>query len=250
MTMTVREAREWLKYDARTTFFVNAMQFINWERIEGDIVEFGVSVGKSLGLLGVLLEENLALWQYSESACRSRRLIGLDTFSGLPDDDQIHPRWGRGSFATNYLQGHPSLSYGEPITPDSICRLFRHCALPEPELLVGLFSQTLPDLIPGKTQKAALVHIDSDLYPSAREALFGVEPILQDGSLICFDDWFMYRGNPNKGEQRAFREFLAEHPHWQAVPYQTYSVFCNSFIMHRRDAGEAPVGEPNDVAGS
>lgn len=234
MTLSVRDTREWLKYDARTSFFVNAIQFINWERIEGDIVEFGVSVGKSLGLLGVLLDENLALWQYTESACRQRRLIGLDTFTGLPDDDQIHPRWGRGSFATNYLQGHPTLTYGEPITPASIAALFRLCELREPELLVGLFSQTLPELIPKTTQKAALVHIDSDLYPSAREALFGVEPILQDGSLICFDDWFMYRGSPDKGEQRAFREFLDAHPHWQAVPYQTYSVFCNSFIMHRR----------------
>jgi hypothetical protein len=234
MTMNTRDAREWLKYDARTAFFVNAIQFINWERIEGDILEFGVSVGKSLGLLGVLLDENLALWQYSESACRDRRLFGLDTFSGLPDDDQIHPRWGRGSFATNYLQGHPTLGYGEPITPESIRALFRLCELREPELLVGLFSETLPELIPQKTSKAALVHIDSDLYPSAREALFGVEPILQDGALICFDDWFMYRGSPDKGEQRAFREFLEAHPHWQAVPYQTYSVFCSSFIMHRR----------------
>ena len=41
-------------------------------------------------------------------------------------------------------------------------------------------------------------------------------------------------GNPNQGEARAFREFLDEHPSWQAIPYQTYSVFCNSFILHRR----------------
>lgn len=234
MMMTSREAREWLKYDARTSFFVNAIQFINWERVEGDILEFGVSVGKSLGLLALLQQENLDLWKYSEPACRDRRLFGFDTFSGLPDDNQLHPRWERGSFASNYLHGHPSLAYGELITPDSIRELFRKSALPEPELSVGLFSDTIPTVIPAQTKRAALVHIDSDLYPSAKQALLGVEPILQDGALICFDDWFMYRGDPDKGEQRALREFLEERPHWQAIPYQTYSVFCNSFIMHRR----------------
>ena len=160
---------------------------------------------------------------------------GFDTFSGLPPDDQFHPRWEAGSFATNYLHGHPSLAFGEPITPDSIRALFARCGLPTPELEVGLFSDTLPKTIHAKYQRAALVHIDSDLYPSAREVLFGIEPILQDGTMLCFDDWFMYRGAPDKGEQRAFSEFLAAHPRWQAIPYQTYSVFCNSFILHRRN---------------
>ena len=58
--------------------------------------------------------------------------------------------------------------------------------------------------------------------------------VLSDGTMVCFDDWFMYKGNPNQGEQRAFREFLEAHPHWQAIPYQPYSVFCNSFILSRR----------------
>jgi hypothetical protein len=233
--MTPQKAVEWLKYDARTSFFVNAMQFINWERIEGDIIEFGVSVGKSLGLLCQLLKENLELWQYQESACTSRRVVGFDSFQGLPADGDPHPRWEAGSFATNYLYGHPSLEYGAPITPESIRKLFQICDLAEPELEVGWFSDTIPQTIPAKYSKVALLHIDSDLYESCKQILSGVEPVLQDGTLVCFDDWFMYRGNPNKGEARAFREFLEEHPRWQAIPYQTYSVFCNSFILHKKD---------------
>lgn len=231
---TQKAAIDWLRYDARCSFFTNAIQFINWERIEGDILEFGVSVGKSLGLLAQLQRENLELWRYTDPACVARRVAGFDTFSGLPPDDQFHPRWEAGSFATNYLYGHPSLAYGEPITPESIVQLFTTCGLSPPELEVGLFSETLPKTVPAKYARAALVHIDSDLYPSAREVLFGIEPILQDGTLLCFDDWFMYRGAPDKGEQRAFSEFLAAHPRWQAIPYQPYSVFCNSFILHRR----------------
>jgi len=232
--MTPQQATDWLKYDARCAFFTNAIQFINWEKVEGDIVEFGVSVGKSLGLLAQLQRENLALWQYAEPTCTRRRLVGFDSFQGLPPDDVEHPRWTAGSFATNYLHGHPSLAYGAPITPESIGRLFLACELPPPEIEAGWFSATLARTIPSKYQKIALLHIDSDLYPSAREVLFAVEPILSDGTMVCFDDWFMYKGNPNQGEQRAFREFLEAHPHWQAIPYQPYSVFCNSFILSRR----------------
>ena len=233
-TPTPKEAIDWLKYDARCAFFTNAIQFINWEKVEGDIVEFGVSVGKSLGLLAALLRENLTLWQYTDPACTGRRLAGFDSFAGLPPDDVEHPRWTAGSFATNYLHGHPSLAYGAPITPESIARLFLCCGLPIPEIEVGWFSQTIKQTIPGKYPKIALLHIDSDLYQSAREVLFGVEPSLSDGTLVCFDDWFMYKGNPNQGEQRAFGEFLQAHPHWQAIAYQPYSVFCNSFILSRR----------------
>jgi hypothetical protein len=225
---------EWLKYDARTSFFINAIQFINWEKVEGDIIEFGVSVGKSFGLLGVLQSENLALWQYTEPAVTGRRLLGFDTFTGLPKDDQIHPRWQEGSFGTNYLVNHPFLKMDEQITPGAILSIFDAVGLPRPELGVGLFSDTAGQFIPAKYSKAALVHIDSDLYQSARDALNIVEPTLQDGTLILFDDWFMYKANPEKGEQRAFKEFLDAHPEWRAVPYQPYSVFCNSFILSRR----------------
>jgi hypothetical protein len=154
----------------------------------------------------------------------------------LPGGGKPHPRWTEGSFATNYLFGHPAMAYDEKVTPESLHRLFKLCGLPRPEIEVGCFNKTIAMTIPAKYTKAALVHIDSDLYASARCALEGVAPILANGALICFDDWFMYRGDPNEGEARAFREFLAEHPEWRAIHYQPYSVFCNSFIMHKVDS--------------
>lgn len=231
-------AIEWLKYDARTNFFINAIQYINWECIEGDILEFGVSVGKSLALLAQLYRENLVTWQYKEHECLTRRVAGFDTFTGIPPEKSVdqnsHPRWRTGSFGTNYLYGHPSLAMNEQITPTSIQRLFDACGLPRPELETGLFSETIPQAIPKKYARVALLHIDSDLYESAKCALEGVSPVLSDGALVCFDDWFMYRGDPKQGEARALGEFLEEHKDWQAIPYQTYSVFCNSFILRRR----------------
>lgn len=233
-SMTTAQAVQWLKQDARALFFSYAIQYINWECVEGDILEFGVSVGKSFALLSRLYHENLSHWQYREPVCTGRRVGGFDSFEGLPPDVHPHPRWKAGSFANNYLHGHPSLPFDAPITPESIDRMFDVCGLPRPEIEVGRFEATIPGTIPSKYRKAALVHIDSDLYASAKCVLNGVEPILANGALVLFDDWFMYQGDPNQGEQRALREFLAEHPQWEAIPYQTYSVFCNSFIFRKR----------------
>jgi len=221
MMVDPTRAVEWLKFDARTNFFVNAVQYINWECVEGDILEFGVSVGKSLALLSQLYRENLALWQYKEKECLGRRIAGFDSFSGLPPDEHPHPRWKAGSFGTNYLYGHPSLALNEQITPGSILRMFDACGLQRPEIEGGLFADAIPRVIPKKYTKVALLHIDSDLYESAKCVLEGVAPILSDGALVCFDDWFMYRGDPKQGEARALAEFLALHPEWQAIQYQT-----------------------------
>jgi cytochrome P450 len=227
-------AIQWLRADARTQFFTYALQYLNWERVEGDILEFGVANGKSLALLSRLQQENLHAWLYPDDVCHERRFAGFDSLEGLPGGGRPHPRWDAGSFATNYLFGHPAMAYDEPVTVAGLQRLFQVCGLPRPELEVGWFDETIAASIPSKYQRAALVHIDSDLYESARCVLEGVAPILADGALIMFDDWFMYRGDPDEGEARAFREFLADHSEWQAIPYQAYSVFCNSFIMHKR----------------
>ena len=81
-------AVDWLKYDARTTLFTYALQYLNWENIEGDILEFGVANGKSLALLSRLHQENLRTWQYVDEVVHERRCAGFDSLEGLPDGGQ------------------------------------------------------------------------------------------------------------------------------------------------------------------
>ena len=77
------------------------------------------------------------------------------------------------------------------------------------EVIKGFFQQTLASSVPQDygIEKASLIHIDSDLYESARLALNFITPALHDGSVIIFDDWFQFHGNPTLGEQRAFHEW-------------------------------------------
>ncbi len=58
--------------------------------------------------------------------------------------------------------------------------------------------------------RAAIVHIDCDLYQSTASALEFVTDLIGEGSIIIFHDWWMYNGNPSKGEQKAFHEWRAK----------------------------------------
>lgn len=211
--------------DPRWATFCHAVEYVDYEAVPGDIVEFGVFTGISLALL--------AKAHSFDPKGMDRRTAGFDSFRGLPGSNEPHARWQPGDCASNH-SWHPLLSAGEPVTPDVTRRLFGVCGLDAPLLHVGPFDETLRAAFPAAHSRVALAHFDCDLYESTRDALESIDGVLQDGAIVLFDDWFHYRGHPAKGEARAFAEFLSAHPEWGAVQYQPYATFCNSFILHRR----------------
>lgn len=139
--------------------------------IDGDVLEFGVAGGDTLAILC--------------AGFRSRTVHGFDSFKGLPED------W---TFDT------PAGSYStEGAVP---ARLAANA-----KLHVGQFEDTLPDYLDGTDAPAALVHIDSDLYSSARTVLWQLAPRLREGSIIVFDEFINYPGW-RQHEFRAFTEFV------------------------------------------
>ena len=52
----------------------------------------------------------------------------------------------------------------------------------------------------------------------------------QDGTVIIFDDWYAFKGNPNLGEQRAFREWKETVEGFTFTEYQKEGAWRNSFI--------------------
>jgi hypothetical protein len=61
-------------------------------------------------------------------------------------------------------------------------------------------------------KKAAIVYVDCDLYASTVPVLRFVRDFLQRGTVIVFDDWNCFHGDPDKGERRAWAEFVAANP--------------------------------------
>jgi hypothetical protein len=109
--------------------------------------------------------------------------VGFDSFQGLPED------WGPftvGAFAQ------------EP--PD----------VENAELVVGWFADTVPLFDFGTVEPLRLVHIDCDLYSSAKTVFDHLGPHLIPGAYVVFDE-FLHDWPPNESrggeEQHAWREF-------------------------------------------
>lgn len=123
---------------------------------------------------------------------------GFDSFEGLPED-WTHG-YEKGSFKRN----------GLPEVPGNV------------ELIAGWFDQTLPlftarDDVRGK--KADFIHIDCDLYTSAKTVFHYIGEFIKEGTLIAFDEYFNYPGW-QMHEYKAFQEYVKEnHIRYEYLAY-------------------------------
>ena len=75
-------------------------------------------------------------------------------------------------------------------------------------LVKGFFEQSLPDFLSTCDKKAAaFMHIDCDLYSATKTVLERLAPLLVEGTIIVFDEYFNYPGW-QQGEFKAFAEFI------------------------------------------
>jgi O-methyltransferase len=79
--------------------------------------------------------------------------------------------------------------------------------------------------------RAAVVMIDCDLYESTTLALDFVTDLLVQGSVLIFDDWFCYQGTPDRGEQKACRDWLTRNPQIELIDYWREPPQPVSFIV-------------------
>jgi hypothetical protein len=75
----------------------------------------------------------------------------------------------------------------------------------------GFFEQTLPDFLDAYGKKSvAFIHVDCDLYSATKTVLAQLAPMLVEGTIIVFDEYFNYPGW-QQGEYKAFAEFVSTH---------------------------------------
>ena len=81
----------------------------------------------------------------------------------------------------------------------------------------------------------AIVHIDCDLYQSAKEVLSTLfsQNLVQDGLVILFDDYNCSRANPNFGERKAFKEILEEYTNYSSSLFYYYGWHGAAFLIHK-----------------
>ncbi len=153
------------------------------------------------------------------------RFHSFDSFRGLPvpkESDKYSGQWAEGQMA-----------FGEEDFRKVLDK--NRIDMGRVSITAGWFKDTLNDATKKKLNisKAAVIWIDCDLYESTTPVLKFIKDYITDGTIVVFDDWHHFRGNPNYGEQRAFREWLAENPQFTASEFHKYFWHGNSFIIHK-----------------
>jgi hypothetical protein len=179
-----------------------------------DYLEFGVYQGNSLRCMHRALD-HLGL--------DGVRMFGFDSFEGLPESADLDEIWSEGQFRSDIDLTRSFLD------EEGVDWSRTH-------LIKGFYDQVLSPALAVERgiEMASIIMIDCDLYTSTRDALAFCEPLIRDTSIIYFDDWLST--DSNHGEQRAFREFLGAHPHFQAEPLGGYHEKAEVFRIRRLGA--------------
>lgn len=192
-----------------------AFHFVNYEGVDGDYVEFGVFEGASFitayechtatnGPLGM-----------------RRRFFGFDSFEGLRFDEgeASHARLEPGRFATD-----------RPTVEARVRRVLGDRV--EWALVAGFIDETLTaEAVANRgIDRIAVAMFDLDLGEPTKLALDFVVPRLQPGSVLMFDEFFMFKGDPTLGEAGALATFQASHPAFQLRHYMDYGAGGRVFI--------------------
>jgi hypothetical protein len=146
----------------------------------------------------------------------SMRFYAFDSFQGLPHDEEL---WSTGEFRADASYFLRSLRKAG-VNRDRVV------------LVPGFYDAVTLEQAPG-LQRAAVVHIDCDLYSSACDALRIVGDIVGPGTVLIFDDWFSFADHldPSQhGEQRAFSEW--EHA-GRFEPFLESAPWHKSFVCVR-----------------
>ena len=109
---------------------------------------------------------------------------GFDTFTGIPES------WAnleKGSYSSHGKV--PKIKGGE--------------------FIAGHFDKTLPSFFSKDRPKASVINIDSDLYTSAKSVLIHAQKIIDESTIIIFDE-FLMNDHWENDERKALEEFCRE----------------------------------------
>jgi hypothetical protein len=195
--------------------YSRVMKYIEFNRLQGDYLEFGVYKGASF-IAAHRTAGKLRLNQM--------RFFAFDSFQGLPSARYDGP-------TTPFREGDfcASLSVFE--------KALRRAGVDRGRVVIipGWFGETLTAEIKRQYNitAVAVAWIDCDLYESTVPVLEFLVDILEQGSVLIFRDWYCYRSNRNRGELRAVGEWLGRYPDVALIPYRPVGWNGEAFLFLR-----------------
>jgi len=202
--------------------------YVITNQLKGDYIEFGVYKGFTfieswrqwLHFEGWILNQltSTEKWrqkQWSNYSEFKPQFYGIDSFEGIPENDESDLYFSGGSF----------LASKEDVYRSCLKNGMKDSQF---ELIQSFYSKlSASDLC----DKASVIHIDSDLYQSAIEALRLCKNMIQQGTVVMFDDYNCFSASNNQGERRAMKEFSEE----TGITFEPWFPYRNAgqvFLCH------------------
>jgi len=196
--------------DFHLTFHTESVKFVT---LDGLWMEFGVYRGRSIDQFASLTEN---------------KIYGFDSFEGLPEFwDHDNPK---GVYGLNGIIP-PGIIVGENQSMYDNSPTVNYKPWPKNVALVkGLFDATLPKFLERYPEVAAFIHIDSDIYSSAKTIFDCMKDRIVPGTVIVFDEIDNYP-TFREHEIKAFAEFLLNSPHlsYEALLYSGFGYGQGTF---------------------
>jgi O-methyltransferase len=182
-------ARNSIFPDDREPYWTRAFEKVRQMRLSGDYLEFGVYRGTSF-----ILAANSA----AKGGLDDMRFFAFDSFAGLPESEgQV---FSHGQFACS---------------EDTFTTMITKAGVPIERVVKvkGFYNESLTREVKERyaLTRAAIVHIDCDLYSSTKDVLSFIEDLVQPGTIVIFDDWSSFRDEPKPedfGEAKAFNQWV------------------------------------------
>ena len=207
-----------VRKDNREPHFAQAMERLVRDGIPGDYLEFGVYRGSSF-VTAYKLAQRYGLTQM--------RFFAFDSFCGLPSGEDYN--WAPGMYSCSKPR---------------FLEITRKAGVDLRKVVTveGFYEESLARHAKDKCNisRAAMIHFDCDLYTSTALALDFVTDLIEQGTILVFDDWACFERSNQKGQRRAFWEW-PWHSHFEPLYDAGFSGMA--FICTKRLGVARPVRE-------
>ena len=179
----------------------------------GDYLEFGAFDGRTISLA----------WSCM-SHIQDMRFFAFDSYKGIvgstADESDVYPD---GSYYSNT----ETFVHNMRVANADMSRV-----LPVQGNFLEMFKNPRELQEKYRIKRCRVAHIDCDVYKAAKASLDFISNVVEQGTILLFDEFHAHGARNDLGERRALKEWLEENPRLSVEKWHDYAAVSRAYILH------------------